>query len=75
MLIEVGGLAEALATLETRIGLLPCVNADVLLAVSQSEEGFAADFAGVLAGSLHHQDVVFRQRLLALGQDVRGGAG
>lgn len=71
MLVKVGGLAEALPTLETSIGLLPCVDPDVFLAVSQGEEGFAAYFTGILPSSLHHQDVMLRQSLLALGQDVR----
>lgn len=75
MLVEVGRLAEALAALEAGIGLLPRVDPDVLLAVGQGEEGLAADFAGILARPLHHQDVVLRQRLLALGQDVRRGPG
>lgn len=70
MLIKVGGLAEALPTLETRVGLLSCMDPDVFLAVSQGEEGFAADFTGILASSLDHQDVMLRQSLLALGQDV-----
>lgn len=70
MLVKVGRLAEALPALETRVGLLSCVDSDVLLAVRQGEEGFAADFTGVLPSSLHHQDVVLRQGLLALGQDI-----
>lgn len=75
VLVQMGGLAEALATLETSVGFLPRVHADVFLAVGQREEGLAADFACVLASALDHQDVVLRQRLLALGQDVRRGAG
>lgn len=75
MLVEVGRLAEALAALEAGVGLLARVHPDVLLAVGQGEEGLAADLAGVLARPLHHQDVVLRQRLLALGQDVRRGPG
>lgn len=71
MLVQVGGLAEALSTLKTCVGFLPCVDTNVFLAVSQGEEGFAADFTGVFPSSLDHQDVVLRQGLLALGQDVR----
>lgn len=70
MLVQVGGLAEALSTLETGIGFLSCVDADVFLAVRQGEEGFTADFTGVFPSSLDHQDVVLRQSLLALGQNV-----
>ena len=70
MLVQVRRLAETLPTGETGVGFLSCVDADVLLAVSQREEGFAADFTGVLPVSFDHQDVVLRQSLLALGQDV-----
>ena len=73
MFVEVGGLAKALATLKAGIGLLPRVDADVLLAVCQRQEGLAADLTGVLPGPLHDQDVVLRQRLLTLGQDVCRG--
>lgn len=75
VLVQVGRLAEALAALEAGVGFLSRVHADVFLAVGQREEGLAADFAGVFASALHHQDVVLRQRLLALGQDVGRGAG
>lgn len=75
MLVEVGRLAEALATLEAGVGLLPGVDPDVLLAVGQSEEGLAADLTGILARPLYHQDVVLRQCLLTLGQDVCRGPG
>lgn len=70
MLVQVGGLAEALPTLETRVWFLSRVHSDVFLAVSQGEEGLAADFAGVFPSSFDHQDVMLRQGLLALGQDV-----
>lgn len=60
MLVQVRGLAEALSTFETRVGLLSCVDADVFLAVCQGEEGFAADFTGVFPSSLDHQDIVLR---------------
>lgn len=74
MFVEMTGLAEALATLEAGVGLLPRVHADVLLAVRQCQEGLTADLAGVLARTLHHQHVVLGEGLLALGQDVGGGA-
>ena len=70
VLVEMGGLAEALPTLETCVGFLSCVHTDVFLAVCQGEEGFAADLTGVFPRSLDHQDVMLRQSLLALGQDV-----
>lgn len=47
MLVQMGGLTEAFATLRTGIGLFSCVNANVLLTVSQVHEGLTADFAGV----------------------------
>lgn len=68
--VQVAGLAEALAALQARVRLLARVNADVLLAVRQRQEGLAADFAGVFARSFDHQDVVLRERLLALGEHV-----
>lgn len=70
VLVQVRRLTEALATLETSVRLLPRVDPDVFLAVGEGEEGLAADFAGVLPSALHHQHVVLRQSLLALGQDV-----
>lgn len=70
MLVQVRGLAEAFPTLEAGIGLLSRVNPDVFLAVSESKKSFAADFTGIFSSSLHHQDVVLRQGLFALGQDI-----
>lgn len=58
--IQVAGLTEPLATLETGVRLFPRVDSDVLLAVCQSQEGFTADFAGILSSSLHNQDIVLR---------------
>lgn len=70
VLVQVRRLAEALPTLETSVRLLSRVDPDVFLAVGEGEEGLAADFAGVLPSTLHHQHVMLRQSLLALGQDV-----
>lgn len=70
VLVQVRRLAEALPTLETSVRLLSRVDPDVFLAVGEGEEGLAADFAGVLPSALHHQHVMLRQSLLALGQDV-----
>lgn len=53
MLIQVGGLAEALATLGTGVGLFSCVDTNMLLAVSQVHEGFTADFAGIFFLPFH----------------------
>lgn len=58
MFVQVAGLTEPLATLEAGVRLFARVNSDVLLAVCQSQKGFTADFAGVLASPLHHQDIV-----------------
>lgn len=58
MFVQVARLTKPLAALEAGVGLLACVNTDVLLAIGQSQESFAADFAGILACSLHDQDVV-----------------
>ncbi len=66
MLVQVRGLTETFPTLETCVGFLSCVDADVLLAVSQGEEGFAADFTGVFPSSLNYQDIMLGQSLLAL---------
>lgn len=56
--IQVAGLTESLAALQAGIGLLTRVDTDVLLAVCQSQESFAADFAGILASSLYNQNIV-----------------
>lgn len=70
MFVQVRGLAETFPTLQTRIGLLSCVDSDVFLAVSQGEKSFAADLASIFPSPFHHQDVVLWQRLLAFRQDV-----
>lgn len=54
------GLTEPFATLEAGVRLFSCVDPDVLLAIRQSQEGFTADFAGILSSSLHNQDIVLR---------------
>lgn len=58
--IQVAGLAEPFATLEAGVRLFSCVDPDVLLAVRQGQEGFTADFAGILSSSLHNQYIVLR---------------
>lgn len=68
--IQMAGLTEPLATLEAGVGFFTRVNTDVFLAIRQGQESLAADFAGVLASSLHNQDIVLRQGLLALRQDI-----
>lgn len=54
------GLTEPFATLEAGVRLFSCVDPDVFLAIRQSQEGFTADFAGILSSSLHNQDIVLR---------------
>lgn len=56
--VQMAGLAEPLAALEAGVRLFPRVDSDVFLAVCQSQEGFTADFAGILSSSLHNQDIV-----------------
>jgi hypothetical protein len=56
--IQVAGLTEPLAALKAGIRLFPCVDTYVLFAICQSQEGFAADFAGILSSSLYNQDIV-----------------
>lgn len=58
MLVQVRGLAKTFPTLETCVGFLSCVDANVFLAVSKGKEGFAADFTGVFPSSLNHQDIM-----------------
>ena len=66
MLVQMRRLTETFPTLETSVGLLSRVDSYVFLAVSQGEEGFAADLAGVFSRPFDYQDVVLRQSLLAL---------
>lgn len=70
MFVQVGRLAETFAALEAGVRFLPGVNSDVFLTVSQSEESLTADSTSVFPGSFYHQDVVFRQGFLTLGENV-----
>lgn len=70
MFVQMGGLAEAFATLRTGIRLFSGVNANVLLTVSQVHEGLAADFAGVFLLPFHQQHMIFSSCLLALGHNI-----
>ena len=75
MLVQVGGLAEAFATLWTRIRFFSCVDTNMFLTVRQVHECLAADFAGVFLLPFHQQHVVLGSRFLALGQNILRGSG